>query len=170
ASLWGALLKDAMRRNRTPDSTVLLVGPADCGKSALIRRFQGSPFAAEGSGQLVNSTALADGTTGAGDSYHPLLSFAHFAAVDPFEPDNEREDMPARVSVWGCSETEFEPLLQTVLKPERLPHTAVLLALDLSKPWTLMRELEQWAAAVSSRIAALTKQLPAEARAALQEA
>ncbi len=79
----------------------------------------------------------------AGQAFHPVLSYAYLDATDPAEQGAERDDSPPRVSVWSCSELEFEPLLETVLRPEELSNTAVVVAVDLSRPWEVMDAVEK---------------------------
>ena len=79
----------------------------------------------------------------AGQAFHPVLSYAYLDATDPAEQGAERDDSPPRVSVWSCSELEFEPLLETVLRPEELSNTAVVVAVDLSRPWEVMDSVEK---------------------------
>lgn len=79
----------------------------------------------------------------AGQAFHPVLSYAYLDAADPAEQGAERDESPPRVSVWSCSQLEFEPLLETVLRPEELPNMAVVVAVDLSRPWEVMDSLEK---------------------------
>ncbi|CAN0368653.1 unnamed protein product [Pylaiella littoralis] len=95
----------------------------------------------------------------AGQAFHPVLSYAYLDATDPAEQGPERDDSPPRVTVWSCSELEFEPLLETVLRPEELSNMAVVVAVDLSRPWEVMDSVEKWAAAMEKHITALLLQL-----------
>lgn len=79
----------------------------------------------------------------AGQAFHPVLSYAYLDATDPAEQGPERDDSPPRVTVWSCSELEFEPLLETVLRPEELSNMAVVVAVDLSRPWEVMDSVEK---------------------------
>ncbi|CAM9425402.1 unnamed protein product, partial [Ectocarpus sp. 4 AP-2014] len=147
ANLWETMLRDAMRRSRLPSSTLVFVGPKCCGKSSLLDTFlegQGSASTNNPSG----SGASASGGSGGGDpiagqAFHPVLSYAYLDAADPAEQGAERDESPPRVSVWSCSGLEFEPLLETVLRPEELPNMAVVVAVDLSRPWEVMDSVEK---------------------------
>lgn len=89
------------------------------------------------------SGAPSGGDPIAGQAFHPVLSYAYLDAADPAEHGAERDDSPPRVSVWSCSEVEFEPLLETVLRPEELSNMAVAVAVDLSRPWEVMESVEK---------------------------
>lgn len=75
--------------------------------------------------------------------FHPVLAYSYLDATDPEEQGPEREDSPPRVSVWCCSELEFEGLMQTVLRPEQVSKTAVVIGVDLSRPWEVMEAVEK---------------------------
>ncbi|CAM9994335.1 unnamed protein product, partial [Hapterophycus canaliculatus] len=132
------MLRDAMRRSRLPSSTLVFVGPKGCGKSSLLDTFlEGSASAHNPSGSGAAAAALTSA------AFHPVLSYAYLDAADPAEQGAERDDSPPRVSVWSCSQLEFEPLLETVLRPDELPNMAVVVAVDLSRPWEIMDSLEK---------------------------
>jgi len=101
-----------------------------------------------GAGGAAGAAVGAGGGGGGGDpiagqAFHPVLSYAYLDATDPAEQGAERDDSPPRVSVWSCSELEFEPLLETVLRPEELSNMAVVVAVDLSRPWEVMDSVEK---------------------------
>lgn len=103
-----------------------------------------------GGGGVASAVASASGggSGGGGDpiagqAFHPVLSYAYLDAADPAEQGAERDESPPRVSVWSCSGLEFEPLLETVLQPEELPNMAVVVAVDLSRPWEVMDSVEK---------------------------
>lgn len=188
-NLWESMLRDAMRRNRLPDGTLLFVGPQGCGKSSLLDTFlEGSASSANPSGGAAAAAltsaivgpidenrvegggagAGGGGGNGAGSSsaaagggagkasidpighttvnargFHPVLAYSYLDAADPVEQGPERDDSPSRVSVWCCSDLEFEGLLQTVLRPEQVSNTVVVVAVDLSRPWEIMDSVEK---------------------------
>ena len=97
-----------------------------------------------GGGGGAASGAPSSGDPIGGQAFHPVLSYAYLDATDPAEQQGaERDDSPPRVSVWSCSELEFEPLLETVLRPEELSNMAVVVAVDLSRPWEVMDSVEK---------------------------
>lgn len=171
-NLWETMLRDAMRRNRLPDGTLVFVGPQGCGKSCLLDTFlEGSASSANPSGGAAAAAAASaivapiteKGPDGGGDSaggaggsgdpighqvanargFHPVLAYSYLDATDPAEQGPERDDSPPRVSVWCCSELEFEGLLQTVLRPEQVSNTTVVVGVDLSRPWEVMDSVQK---------------------------
>lgn len=179
-NLWETMLRDAMRRNRLPDGTLVFVGPQGCGKSSLLDTFlEGSASNANPSGGAaaasIASAVVAPtaekgsegaggsgggisgaGTSGGGGSvdpighkaanarsFHPVLAYSYLDAADPAEQGPERDDSPPRVSVWCCSELEFEGLLETVLRPEQVSNTVAVVAVDLSRPWEVMDSVQK---------------------------
>ncbi|CAM9621753.1 unnamed protein product, partial [Choristocarpus tenellus] len=170
-SLWQSMLRDAMRKNRLPDGTVVFVGPKGSGKSTLLDTFQGSSgfynsvakdTPEGGQADLERQAAVAAGVqqlSTLSRNFHPVLAYSYFDAVDPNEQVAERDDSPSRVGVWCCSEMEFETLMGTVLQPEGLQHTIAMIGLDLSRPWELIEALETWTKVLESHFIALLQQL-----------
>lgn len=103
----------------------------------------GGGSSSAGGGGGAASGAPSGGDPIGGQAFHPVLSYAYLDATDPAEQGAERDDSPPRVSVWSCSELEFEPLLETVLRPEELSNMAVVVAVDLSRPWEVMDSVEK---------------------------
>eukprot|EP00752_Nemacystus_decipiens_P013855 g12301.t1 len=123
-----------------------------------------------GGGGGAGSGAPSGGDPIVGQAFHPVLSYAYLDATDPAEQGAERDDSPPRVSVWSCSELEFEPLLETVLRPEELSNMAVVVAVDLSRPWEVMDSVEKWTAAMERHVTALLLQLSVGAQDDLRSA
>lgn len=101
----------------------------------------GSSSSAGGGGGAAGGAPSGDPI--AGQAFHPVLSYAYLDATDPAEPGAERDDSPPRVNAWSCSELEFEPLLETVLRPEELSNMAVVVTVDMSRPWEVMDSVEK---------------------------
>lgn len=174
-NLWESMLRDAMRRNRLPDGTIVFAGPEGCGKSSLLDAFlEGSAFLANPSGAAATAAAAAAAVTPAGDTgpeggagsvatsgtdagqqaakargFHPVLAYSYLDATDPAEQGSERDDSPPRVSVWCCSEMEFEGLLEMVLRPSALANTVIVVGVDLSRPWEVMEAVKKVGATLS---------------------
>ncbi|CAM9682887.1 unnamed protein product, partial [Ectocarpus fasciculatus] len=128
-----------------------------------------------GGGAAASAGASASGGGGSGDpiagqAFHPVLSYAYLDAADPSEQGAERDESPPRVSVWSCSGLEFEPLLETVLRPEELPNMAVVVAVDLSRPWEVMDSVEKWTTAMEKHVTSLLLQLSVGAQDDLRSA
>lgn len=60
--------------------------------------------------------------------------------------DAEQEDTLARLSLYllHTPSTAFASLLKPLLTPSSIPHSAIVMLLDWSEPWTWLRQLRAW--------------------------
>eukprot|EP00953_Heterococcus_sp_UTEX-ZZ885_P015289 8614-Heterococcus_DN1.PRE.1 len=131
----------AMRKNRVPDSTLIVVGANKCGKRTLLAHLQIS-----GAPDSNNSASHTD--TSNSDSFRPALAYSFIDAKDPAEAAVDQDDSPSRVSVWCSSGLEFESMLSAAIDPKKLLHTVAVLTLDLSRPWELATHAHAWLTAL----------------------
>ncbi|CAM9489415.1 unnamed protein product, partial [Chrysoparadoxa australica] len=155
--MWNSILGAASNNKaKSQDSYILLLGSKSCGKTHLIEQFRPVQAAAE------EGVAPGEEAGDAVSSFHPALAYSYFDAHDPEEFTVERDEAPSKVSVWQCSEREYGYLLGSVMQPSQLLHTVGLIALDLSKPWEALPELEAWAELlrklVESKMAVLSEE------------
>lgn len=146
--IWETLLREADRKNRLPDTTLLLLGPKGSGKSALAQALS----QASGS-QALGTAEGEDNVQGDHSSFHPVLAYTVIDATDPSESTLDRDDEPAKINVWGCSDMEFMGLLNDVLVPSKLSQTMALVVVDLTQtPDQIVQQAEVWISAVETHV------------------
>jgi hypothetical protein len=145
ANRWQQMLRDCSVRTRLPQATLLLVGDAQSGKTALLSRLNQHGAAAGG------AAAAGDAGDDANDS---LLAFSTINVVDPkvggdaagnanvlfmieyLETDcgvnaveaNERlirgecgaDDVMAKIGTWTLNELKLKELMRIAIKPHEL--------------------------------------------------
>ena len=79
-NLWESLLERGFRKSRSPDSNVVFVGDAGCGKATLVSRL------------CASRTDAADFTT---SSAAGVLAYNFVDAVDPTEVDADEQQLKA---------------------------------------------------------------------------
>ncbi|KAJ6560463.1 dynein light intermediate chain-domain-containing protein [Mycena capillaripes] len=124
--LWGSILDSVSSSRSIPSKQILLLGQPSSGKSTL----------ASGLLQKPPSDDKDDHRTDFAVGYD-------FANVR----DDADEDTLARLSVYTVpsSAPEYTSLLPHFVPPRTaLPHTLVMIALDWTRPWTFVEELETW--------------------------
>ncbi|KAJ7640155.1 dynein light intermediate chain-domain-containing protein [Mycena rosella] len=124
--LWGSILDSVSSSRSIPSKQILLLGQPSTGKSTL----------AAGLLQKPPSDDKDDHRTDFAVGYD-------FSNVR----DEADEDTLARLSVYTVpsSAPEYTSLLPHFVPPRTaLPHTLVMIALDWTRPWTFIEELETW--------------------------
>ncbi|KDO24740.1 hypothetical protein SPRG_10274 [Saprolegnia parasitica CBS 223.65] len=134
-NLWQSLLRESSERAPIPSTELLLLGPAESGKSSMLQRWQ----------HLGNKSPAEKPTT-----VHTVLpsEFATFHLPS--------EDDPAcQLNVWSFNtdQLETEPaLLGLAIDVDRLQHTIALVVLDASRPWTIKPTLDTWLPALENAL------------------
>ncbi|TFK55636.1 hypothetical protein OE88DRAFT_1710043 [Heliocybe sulcata] len=126
--LWSSILDSVSSTRSIPSKQVLLLGQPSSGKSALAAALLQKPVEAEDSKEELRSDFA--------------LGY-DWADVR----DEADEDTLARLSVYTVpsAATSYTALLPHFLPPRAsVPHTVVMIALDWTKPWTFVEELETW--------------------------
>lgn len=152
---WEALLERGFRKSRSPDSNVIFVGDAGCGKATLVSRLCASRA---GAGDPAASSAHAG-----------VLAYNFVDAIDPTEADADADDPGvARISFYSLGMTQFGELLDIPLQSGTLEQTVVMIGIDLSKPWRALDSLREWLALVEARVTQRLGQLAEPRRRELQ--
>ena len=143
------------RKSRSPDSNVIFVGDAGCGKATLVSRLCASRA---GAGDPAASSAHAG-----------VLAYNFVDAIDPTEADADADDPGvARISFYSLGMTQFGELLDIPLQSGTLEQTVVMIGIDLSKPWRALDSLREWLALVEARVTQRLGQLAEPRRRELQ--
>ncbi|KZT24566.1 hypothetical protein NEOLEDRAFT_1156807 [Neolentinus lepideus HHB14362 ss-1] len=126
--LWSSILDSVSSTRSIPSKQVLLLGHPSSGKSALAAALLQKPAEAEDRKEELRSDFA--------------LGY-DWADIR----DDADEDTLARLSVYTVPSAaiSYTALLPHFLPPRlSLPHTLVMIALDWTKPWTFVEELETW--------------------------
>ncbi|KAJ3776680.1 dynein light intermediate chain-domain-containing protein [Lentinula raphanica] len=127
--LWSSILDSVSSSRSIPSKNVLVLGQPGSGKSTLCEALLGRT--------KVNSNL---------DKEESKSDFAvgyDWADIR----DDADEDTLARLSVYTTpsSHSSFTSLIPSFIPPRSsLGHTAVIIVLDWTKPWTFVEEMEEW--------------------------
>ncbi|KAJ3894200.1 dynein light intermediate chain-domain-containing protein [Lentinula edodes] len=127
--LWSSILDSVSSSRSIPSKNILILGQPSSGKSTVCEALLGRT--------KVNSN---------NDNEESKSDFAmgyDWADVR----DDADEDTLARLSVYTVpsSHPSFTSLIPSFLPPKSsLGHTTVIVALDWTKPWTFVEEMEEW--------------------------
>ncbi|KAH9988414.1 dynein light intermediate chain-domain-containing protein [Russula vinacea] len=125
--LWSTILNSVSSSRSIPAKNILVLGQPSTGKTTLV-------------------SALLQKTAADGSKDEPRTDFAlgyDWADVR----DEGEEDILARLSVYTVpsSSPPYTALLSHFLRPQSaLPHTAVIIVLDWTRPWTFLEDLYTW--------------------------
>ncbi|KAF8076732.1 dynein light intermediate chain-domain-containing protein [Lyophyllum atratum] len=125
--LWSSILDSISSTRSTPSKQILLLGQPLTGKSTLVSALLQKPPSDEG--KEGNRSDFAVG-----------YDFADIR-------DDADEDTLARLSVYTVpsASPSYISLLPHFLPPRQsLPHTLVMIALDWTRPWSFVEELQTW--------------------------
>eukprot|EP00124_Ichthyophonus_hoferi_P002467 Ihof_evm7s169 gene=Ihof_evmTU7s169 len=129
--LWQGILEQALRASskKLPQKSVLILGGRQSGKASLVARFKNNEL-----GNVKRGMGL------------------EYTYVDVHLEDEDQ----ARLSLWTLdSDPAYMPLMKYALSADTLANTAVLLVVDMSRPWTIMDSLQTWAKTLQDHVASL---------------
>ncbi|KAH9967043.1 dynein light intermediate chain-domain-containing protein [Lactifluus volemus] len=127
--LWSSILNSVSSSRSIPSKNILILGQPSTGKTTL-------------------TSALLQKLPADGGKDEPRTDFAlgyDWADVR----DEGEEDILARLSVYTVpsSAPSYTSLVSHFLSPQSaLPHTAIVVVLDWTRPWTFLEELQTWLA------------------------
>ncbi|KAI6018310.1 dynein light intermediate chain-domain-containing protein [Pisolithus marmoratus] len=124
--LWSSILDSVSSTRSIPSKQVLILGQPSTGKSLLASALLQKPVSDESKEESRTDFAL---------------------GYDWADVKDGEEDTLARLSVYivPSDAKAYSALLPHFLPPRNvLPHTAVMIVLDWTRPWTFMEELEMW--------------------------
>ncbi|KAN0140374.1 Dynein light intermediate chain (DLIC) domain containing protein [Lactarius tabidus] len=127
--LWSSILNSVSSSRSIPAKNVLVLGQPSTGKSTLVSALLQKPPADAGKDE-------------------PRTDFAVGYDWADIRDEGE-EDILARLSVYTVpsSASSYTALVPHFLQPQSaLPHTAVVIVLDWTRPWTFVEELHTWLA------------------------
>ncbi|KAI6034590.1 dynein light intermediate chain-domain-containing protein [Pisolithus microcarpus] len=124
--LWSSILDSVSSTRSIPSKQVLILGQPSTGKSLLASALLQKPVSDDSKEESRTDFAL---------------------GYDWSDVKDGDEDTLARLSVYTAPSDAkaYSALLPHFLPPKNvLPHTAVMIVLDWTRPWTFVEELETW--------------------------
>ena len=175
-SVWSDLLSKSTRRSKENNSTLIILGEKQTGKSQLIAKFADRV-------QVDNTTTAATTPTG-----EYAVDYAVGSVRNTNAPPGEKEDVLARMHMWSLDEpqhaniiptmllsnqsstlvdlsattTPSAPLTQPTLQSATLTSTAVLVTFDMSEPWRVLENVRTWLESLEKVMNSVMAQMPAE--------
>eukprot|EP00824_Muranothrix_gubernata_P003244 TRINITY_DN13968_c0_g1_i1.p1 TRINITY_DN13968_c0_g1~~TRINITY_DN13968_c0_g1_i1.p1 ORF type:complete len:490 (+),score=111.73 TRINITY_DN13968_c0_g1_i1:31-1500(+) len=122
--IWNHILSETQRKNKLVKETrtLLVVGSEGVGKGSLLAQLRRE----EG-----------EARRGIGLNY----SFLDVRAED----EADAEDIVSRINVWVMEgDVHFTDLLRFTINPDTITAAIAMIVLDLSRPWTMLEDLQKW--------------------------
>ncbi|XP_035680572.1 cytoplasmic dynein 1 light intermediate chain 1-like isoform X2 [Branchiostoma floridae] len=120
-NLWSTILSDVSTQSssKLPScKSIIVAGEDESGKTTLIAKMRGDDELKKGAG----------------------LEYFYLEVHD------EDRDDHTRCGVWVMDgDSHHRGLLRFALSAENIEHTLVMLAVDMSRPWTILESLQKWA-------------------------
>lgn len=155
ANLWQQLLEKASRSSLEENTTLIVVGDKQNGKSSLIKKFRNRVGRDTKNKQAISTPYLVD------------FSYCN---VNNVYDENDPEEIRAQLNVWELDSAEAAmSLLPRFLASTQLDRTMYMITLDLSTPWTAMESLERWGKALTEAHNQALSNLPEDEQAKLKE-
>ena len=159
ADLWQNLLRETAAKAKMQDSNLFVLGDRCSGKNSLLRKMR---FRSE-------QTAAETGTDGSTHQFPESLAFTYFPLFDPEDPESDSLGLPTKVNVWSIGETSCAKLLRTAIPTASLEQTAVVVIVDLSRPYNVLTDLHKWLEVVEQTFKQPVADRPLAEQAALKE-
>lgn len=147
--LWSSILDSVSSSRSIPAKNILILGQPSTGKTTLASALLQKSPTDGGKDEPRTDFALGydwadvrdEGEEGR-SSVQPLSYVRHLTLCDA-----TRADILARLSVYTVpsSAPSYTALVSHFLHPQSaLPHTAIIIVLDWTRPWTFLDELHTW--------------------------
>eukprot|EP00478_Filoreta_tenera_P000217 GABV01000217.1.p1 GENE.GABV01000217.1~~GABV01000217.1.p1 ORF type:complete len:478 (-),score=120.15 GABV01000217.1:90-1523(-) len=119
---WSRILAQVSTTAKAEDSTLLVLGDANSGKSAFLSGF---------SNRIHHK-----------DSLKYVTDFSYVNVQDPDALDSN--ETIARMNIWQVNDPDQLLVLAETWRPAIVENLMVTITLDLSQPWTLLGSLTKW--------------------------
>ena len=138
-NLWKSILEEVVKRDDQHDSTLLFLGHQGAGKRSIIREINN---------KYVQGRNKVLGVDKMGSDYAALDS-SFLYVKDLLDPDMREstitvDDNQPKLNIWSVHDAERFDLVESVLRPSDLEHTAAVICLDFEDPMEIMNNLRSW--------------------------
>jgi dynein light intermediate chain 1, cytosolic len=132
-SIWSKVLSQVSKHKVMERATIIVLGDKNSGKKSLFG--------------CMREVKPIPGYSDNFPTVHPL----GYTYLDVIDPDEEKVKTSfADGDVWFLNDPNQGQLLDYVLQPERAHKTIFVIALDLSKPWDVLSQLNKWLKVIRS--------------------
>ncbi|KFY17379.1 hypothetical protein V492_00712 [Pseudogymnoascus sp. VKM F-4246] len=128
--MWSSMLDSVASGKRLPERNVFVLGGSTDSQKEFLEALSSDSSAKRSQGRHGNRKPPVANDFALGYTYHDVL-------------DAENE---ARLSLYLLADSSptFTPLLRSLLTPESIPNTLIVILLDWSEPWLWLRQLRDW--------------------------
>lgn len=132
-NIWSSMLENVASGKRLPEKNILVLGGSSDTQKEFLESLSSDPSSKRIQGRSWTKKPPVANDFALGYTYHDVL-------------DADHEDIIARLSVYLLADSSpaFTPLLQSLLTPETIPNTLIVILLDWSQPWLWLRQLRDW--------------------------
>ena len=145
--LWSTILNSVSSSRSIPTKNILVLGQPSTGKSTLVSALLQKPTADASKDEPRTDFALGYDWADVRDEGEEGLSLSLAFRITILQCSPLHADILARLSVYTVpsSSPSYTALLSHYLPPQSaLPHTAVIIVLDWTRPWTFLEDLHTW--------------------------
>ena len=146
--LWSTILNSVSSSRSIPAKNILVLGQPSTGKSTLVSALLQKPAADASKDEPRTDFALGyDWADVRDEGEEGLSSLSLSSASHNLTMQPPTLDILARLSVYTVpsSSPSYTALLSHFLHPQSaLPHTAIIIVLDWTRPWTFLEDLHTW--------------------------
>ena len=132
-NIWSSMLENVASGKRLPEKNILVLGGSSDTQKEFLESLSSDLSSKRTQGRNWTKKPPVANDFALGYTYHDVL-------------DADHEDIIARLSVYLLADSSpaFTPLLQSLLTPQTIPNTLIIILLDWSQPWMWLRQLREW--------------------------
>ncbi|KFY26079.1 hypothetical protein V493_04288 [Pseudogymnoascus sp. VKM F-4281 (FW-2241)] len=131
--MWSSMLDSVASGKRLPERNVFVLGGSSDSQKEFLEALSSESSTKRSQGRHGNRKPPVANDFALGYTYHDVL-------------DADHEDTIARLSLHLLADSSptFTPLLRSLLTPESIPNTLIVILLDWSEPWLWLQQLKDW--------------------------
>ncbi|OBT70519.1 hypothetical protein VE03_00352 [Pseudogymnoascus sp. 23342-1-I1] len=131
--MWSSMLDSVASGKRLPERNVFVLGGSSDSQKEFLEALSSESSTKRSQGRHGNRKPPVANDFALGYTYHDVL-------------DADHEDTIARLSLYLLADSSptFTPLLRSLLTPESIPNTLIVVLLDWSEPWLWLQQLRDW--------------------------